>query len=178
VHHLVGLGHTRICQLAARRRTSTFAARAQGFRRASAGLRVEVVRTELSVEPAGAAARALLGRAPRPTAVVCDDDILAAGMYRAARHLGIGVPDELSVVGFGNTQVAQMLYPSLTTVDLPGVELGRVGVKLLASRCAGQPTPMRSMLPTRLLIRDSSGPSPDGPRPSAERPDRSQTGVR
>lgn len=156
VHHLVGLGHSRICHFAAQQRTSTFAARAQGFRRAAAGLRARTVRLELTVEAAEEAARTLLTPQSRVTAVVCDDDILAAGIYRAARQLGIDIPDQLSVIGFGNTQVARMLYPSLTTVDLPGEDLGGAGVRALLSLRDGQTPATRSMLPTRLLIRDST----------------------
>jgi LacI family transcriptional regulator, repressor for deo operon, udp, cdd, tsx, nupC, and nupG len=157
VRHLAELGHTRIGHVRSVFATPTFQARARAFRRAAARLDTAEVTADLSAPAAEQAVADLLadGRA-RPTAVVCDDDLQAAGVYRAAHRLGLRIPDQLSVVSFGNTDVATMLAPGLTTVDLPGEELGRAGMTLLVEQLAGGVPRTRSTLPARLQVRDST----------------------
>ena len=66
-----------------------------------------------------AVAAALTGPGPRPTAIVCDDDILAAGACKAVRRLGLRVPEDVSVTGFDDLALATAVEPELTTVRLP-----------------------------------------------------------
>jgi LacI family repressor for deo operon, udp, cdd, tsx, nupC, and nupG len=161
VRHLADLGHTRIGQVRSPFPTPTFQARARAFRRATAGLDAAVVTADLSAPAAEEAVGELLAAGSgRPTAVVCDDDLQAAGVYRAAHWLGLRVPEQLSVVSFGNTDVATMLLPSLTTVDLPGEQLGRAGMTLLLGQLDGAAPVTRSVLPARLQVRDSTAPPP------------------
>ncbi len=161
VAHLAALGHTRIGHVRSVVRTPTFQARARAFRRATAGLATQEVVADLSAPAAEEAVQDLLAAdRDRVTAVVCDDDLQAAGVYRAAQRLGRRVPEQLSVVGFGNTDVSTLLYPSLTTVDLPAEQLGRTGTMVLLDLLAGTAPASRSMLPTRLQERDSTAPPP------------------
>jgi LacI family transcriptional regulator len=161
VCHLAALGHTRIGHVRSVFRTPTFQARARAFRRATAPLAAEEVTADLSAPSTERAVQGLLAPdAARVTAVVCDDDLQAAGVYRAAQRLGLRIPEQLSVVGFGNTDVATMLYPSLTTVDLPGEQLGRTGMTVLLDQLQGGAPATRSTLPTRLLERGSTAPPP------------------
>jgi LacI family transcriptional regulator len=78
------------------------------------------------------AARVLLGRRDRPTALFCYNDRMAMGAYRAAAELGIRIPDDLSIVGFDNQAIiAEGLYPALTTVALPHYEMGEWALEAL-----------------------------------------------
>ena len=173
VRRLVELGHRRLGYLRALQRTPTFLARWNAFKRATAQLTTTVVSAELSVAGAEQSGHELLGGAgPHVTAVICDDDVQAAGLYRTAARLGITIPEQLSVIGFGNTEVSRMLYPSLTTVELSGEELGRTGLVMLLDLLSGQQPARRALLPTTLVERESTGPAsePRAPQPPAPEP--------
>lgn len=161
VRRLTDLGHTRIGYLHAPRRTLTFQSRWTAFKRATASLTTVVTASELTVSDAESAAGRLLSTAM--TAVVCDDDVQAAGLYRTAQRAGVRIPDDLSVVGFGNTEVSRLLYPALTAVEMPGEDLGRTGLVMLLEVLGGHQRTRRAMLPTSLIERESIGPPPTQP---------------
>ena len=74
----------------------------------------------------------LLGRSDRPTGIFCFNDRTAMGVYQAASALGLGIPDDLSVVGFDNQElISDNLWPGLTTVALPHYEMGQWAVRTL-----------------------------------------------
>ena len=159
VDHLRGLGHVRLGHLRSTDSAHTFRSRQAGFERAARGL--EVLETGVSIngglEAARAAGRELLDRPDRPSAVVCDDDVVAAGLYHAAAELGLRIPDDLSVVGIDNILAAALLTPGLTTVDLPGERLGGAGMELLAALIAGDaPAGPDRPLATTLVVRAST----------------------
>lgn len=111
-----------------------------------------MIPAELSTDAAEHAVKpVLLTRRDRVTAIVCDDDVRTAGVNRAVYQLGPRIPDDLSVVGFGNTDISRLLYPSLTTVDLPGEDLGRTGTTMPLDQLLGHPPEAPDTLPTRLL---------------------------
>ncbi|RAG86960.1 LacI family transcriptional regulator [Streptacidiphilus pinicola] len=162
VGHLRELGHQRLGHLRSVESAHTFRARQAGFEAAAAG--AEVVEVGVSVngglDAAREAARTLLGPATgRPRAVVCDDDVVAAGVYHVAAELGLRIPEDLSVVGIDNIVAAPLFAPALTTVDLPGERLGAAGVRLLAGLGAGadEAVPEPEPLPTYLVVRGSTG---------------------
>jgi DNA-binding LacI/PurR family transcriptional regulator len=105
------------------------------------------------------AARVLLASDPRPTAILATSDVLAIGAMRAARELGLAVPDDLSVSGFDDTPDAVLVTPALTTVRQPLLDKGAVAGRLLLD-----PSPGRGaeeiLLPTQLAVRASTGPPP------------------
>jgi LacI family transcriptional regulator, galactose operon repressor len=84
------------------------------------------------VQVATAVGGALRGTAP-PSALICLTDGIAMGAYQAARDCGISVPDDLSVVSFGDPHLAPLLDPPLTTVAVPYRELARQAVEILLS---------------------------------------------
>ena len=94
----------------------------------------------------------------KPTAVMCDDDIIAAGLYLAARERGLRIPKDLSVVGFDDMDFARVLDPPLTTVALDAEQLGASSFELLEARMAGKRVRRRVVLPAELLVRGSTGP--------------------
>ncbi|AXQ58051.1 LacI family DNA-binding transcriptional regulator [Streptomyces koyangensis] len=161
--HLLELGHRDLVHLAADVDSWTFEVRAAALAAAVSvvpGARLRTRRCALGVAEAQAAVTALL-TAPgaRPTALVCDDDLLAAGACKAARRLGVRVPGELSVTGFDDLTLATAVEPELTTVTLPAEEFGARGMAALLTAVDGG-TPADEELPVTLTVRGSTGPAP------------------
>jgi DNA-binding LacI/PurR family transcriptional regulator len=159
--HLLGLGHRRFVHLASAVETWTFAVREQALREAVGavpGAAVRTVRAPLDVRAGREAAeRALAVAGERPSAIVCDDDVLAAGACKAARRLGLRVPEDLSVTGFDDLALATAVEPELTTVRLPAEQVGERGMAALLAVLDGRPSRPDS-LPVRLVVRGSTAP--------------------
>ncbi|MFJ3881951.1 LacI family DNA-binding transcriptional regulator [Streptomyces sp. NPDC090077] len=159
--HLLGLGHRRFLHLAADVDSWTFDIRADALAallRPHATLRT--TRAALTVDAARAVAGTALADArDRPTAVVCDDDILAAGVCKAARRLGLRVPEDLSVTGVDDLALATAVEPELTTVALPAERVGEQGMTALLAVLDGTPWTAPE-IPVELTVRDSTGPAP------------------
>ena len=165
--HLVELGHKRVGHLAASFDAPTFHRREAARRRVlgEAGLDPDSLPralTAIGIEEAHIAAGPMLDE--RPTAVYCDDDLIAAGLYLAARERGIRLPRDLSVVGFDDMDFARALEPALTTVVLDAELLGATAFELLERRMSGSRTRQRIVLPAELLVRDSTAPPRAGGR--------------
>lgn len=109
-------------------------------------------------EPARAATLELLREPTPPTAILAMSDILAFGALEAAREHGVPVPSKLSVVGFDDTPGAAHATPPLTTVAQPHEEKGRLAAEQLidAIERGGTGEPSRTLLPTELVVRDST----------------------
>jgi DNA-binding LacI/PurR family transcriptional regulator len=104
---------------------------------------------------------ALLDHDPRPTAILCISDVVAVGIMRAAFERGISIPDQLSVVGFDGSLLAQFAQPSLTTIRQDVVRKGHVAAAALLRRMSGQIIePEHVVLPVELVIGDSTAPPP------------------
>ncbi|MFG2331956.1 LacI family DNA-binding transcriptional regulator [Streptomyces sp. NPDC048604] len=158
--HLLGLGHRRFVHLASAVPSWTFDVRAAALAEALRGTEVRTVHAPLDVAGARAAAeQALSGPGPRATAVICDDDILAAGACKAVRRLGLRVPEDVSVTGFDDLALATAVEPELTTVRLPAERIGEQGMAALLAVLAGE-EPEPGDLPVTLVTRASSGPPP------------------
>jgi LacI family transcriptional regulator len=170
---LVADGHRQIAYLAGP--TSLYVARARldGYRRglADAGLVVDdglVVHTRLDPDGGALGVDSLLAGETPFTAICCASDLLALGALRRLDELGIVVPREVSVAGFDDIAMAAMAAPSLSTVHLPLRELGRRGFDY-ADRLISGKRPRREVLPTRLVVRDSTGPPPARALPGVRR---------
>jgi DNA-binding LacI/PurR family transcriptional regulator len=109
-------------------------------------------------EPARAATLELLREPTPPTAILAMSDILAFGALEAAAEHGVPVPSKLSVVGFDDTPGAAHATPPLTTVAQPHEEKGRLAAEQLidAIERRGTREPSRTLLPTELVVRDST----------------------
>ncbi|GAA1737217.1 LacI family DNA-binding transcriptional regulator [Isoptericola hypogeus] len=96
------------------------------------------------------------------TALVAHNDLLAIGVLRRLAQRGIGVPADVSVVGFDDIFAAEFVHPSLTTLGGPGAHAGRLAVELLIDQFAGRAgaEDEQIRLPTELVLRESSGPAP------------------
>ncbi|MGW8951209.1 LacI family DNA-binding transcriptional regulator [Streptomyces sp. NPDC055709] len=159
--HLLGLGHRRFVHLASAVPSWTFEVRARALAAAlgaAPGAELRTVPAPLDVSGAREATeRALTGAAPRPTALICDDDILAAGACKAVRRLGLRVPEDVSVTGFDDLALATALEPELTTVRLPAERVGEEGMSALLAVLRGE-SPAPGALPVTLIPRASTAP--------------------
>jgi DNA-binding LacI/PurR family transcriptional regulator len=113
----------------------------------------------LSTESAMAGAFALLGRTPRPTALLCMTDQLALAALSAAGQLGIAVPGELSVAGFDDSPPAGWSSPPLTTVRQDLAAKGRIAGELVLRLLDGGDVPEPAEMPVSLVVRGSTGPA-------------------
>ncbi|MFH8938393.1 LacI family DNA-binding transcriptional regulator [Streptomyces griseosporeus] len=159
--HLLGLGHRHFLHIAADIPSWTFEVRARALAdrlAAVPGTSLRTARTPMTIEGALAAAEtALAAPGPRPTAVVCDDDKLAAGVYKALRRRGLRIPDDVSVTGVDDIALAAALDPELTTVRLDAELFGERGMRALLAVLDGR-TPQEGDIPVELVLRGSTAP--------------------
>ncbi|MFE2420094.1 LacI family DNA-binding transcriptional regulator [Streptomyces hokutonensis] len=163
--HLLALGHRRFLHLAADIPSWTFEVRARELAArvgSVAGTSVRTTRAPISIEGAlTAAGAALSAPGPRPTALVCDDDKLAAGAYKAARRLGLRIPEDVSITGLDDLALATAIDPELTTVRLDAELFGEHGMRALLAVLDGR-VPEEGDIPVELVVRGSTAP-PGGP---------------
>jgi LacI family transcriptional regulator len=168
--HLLQLGHRRIGCIVRASALSNASERIRGYQTAmrQAGLEANpdlLVSTGHGYEDGRKAMAQLLGAESKPTAVVACADILAIGAIRAVRDLGLCVPEDVSVVGFDDIPPSAFLHPTLTTVAMPKWEMGQRATDVLMTRiqggAIGQPA-HRVILPTTLIVRESTGPPASG----------------
>lgn len=166
---LADLGHERIASIQGPLDTSTGRERAEalrvGLRTRGLRLRRELMRrTIFGHDPGRVAARDLLTRRTRPTAIFCGNDVIALGALSAAREAGIDVPDELTVIGFDDIPMAGWPLLDLTTVHCGLDALAATAVELLLAEIAGLgPGPIVRRIPASLRLRGTHGP-PHGTR--------------
>ncbi|HKS99384.1 MAG TPA: LacI family DNA-binding transcriptional regulator [Rugosimonospora sp.] len=165
--HLLSLGHTRIAHISGDPRDelafTTHVERRAGYRDALAAAGVPAdpaldVEAEFSVAGGERATEELLRRGSPPTAVFAACDEIAIGAMRALRAAGLRVPDDVSVVGIDDHDVAAAL--GLTTVAQPAAEQGRLAAVTLLQSLLGRAAPPKGpvLLPTRLVVRESTAP--------------------
>lgn len=159
--HLLDLGHRRIVFERVEHPHSRL--REEGYRRAmnEYGIAYDA---ELLIPVANhnwdaglVAAQQLLTQKPWPSAIVAASDASAWGLLRAAEEVGARVPDDLSVVGFGNVPYSPQVEVPLTTIDHPKREVGQVAMRTLASLLSGN-TVADVVMQASLIQRKSSGP--------------------
>jgi LacI family transcriptional regulator len=168
VTHLIEAGHRRIAYLQDEIPKPATVERFSGYRTALANAGIDIdtgLVMEETPEHTGGyeAANRLLDQTDRPTAIFCFNDRMAAGVARAARHRGLEVPRDLSIVGFDNQElVAPLVEPPLTTVQLPHYEMGHwAGKRILAMIDRPESTiPEQRRMPCTLVSRSSVGPPP------------------
>lgn len=160
--YLISLGHRRI-GFAGNLKLPWYLRRFQGYQQAmeAAGLtpRGCDLASRDDEEMGYLATKVLLQSTLRVTAIFAGDDIAAHGVYKAARDLGLRIPEDLSVVGFNDTSEASALHPPLTSMHVFTDELGRQLAELLLSQIAHPEQTAGSLLmPTRLIRRESTIP--------------------
>jgi len=165
--HLLGLGHHRIAMISGPEEVLCCRARQAGYESAmkSAALPVgpeQIVLAQLTREDGCAAARTLLDRPERPTAIFASNDLQALGVYLAAREAGLRIPRDLSVVGFDDLPVVAWADPPLTTVHQPLTEMAAAATELALALGHGQDPPQIGVeIATTLTVRESTAPPKD-----------------
>lgn len=168
VRHLLDLGHRRIGfiqgpeQVRGRRRGYLDALAAAGIPTDESLIRTD----PLNREGGASAALAFLDQPDPPTAIFAANDAAALGVLQAAYLRKVRVPDDLSVVGFDDVELAAHAVPPLTTVAQPTLDLGREAVALLFGRLngSGPENAVEHRLPCRLIVRDSTTKAPSRQR--------------
>lgn len=172
VDHLLGLGHEAIAYLGAPNRPRSNRQREQGYRAALAAAGIAV--QDGWVQAAGSESRShaddvadgqsLMLAALRSgvSAAFCFNDMYAVGALLTCRELGIGVPEQVSIVGFDDIELAQYVTPPLTTVHQPKLRLGQLGMELLLGLMEGRPVEDQ-VAAVELVVRCSAGRAPASP---------------
>ena len=161
VNHLIERGHRRIGHLAGPPTADTALNRKLGYRHAleAAGIvfdRDLVVEGSYSTESGRIGVQQLVSLPHPPTAVFAANLRVAAGAMDAARRLGVRIPDDLSIVGMHDAELAELLSPGLTTVRLPLEGLGREAVRMLLRVTRGEPRPEQVVLTGAELVERES----------------------
>jgi DNA-binding LacI/PurR family transcriptional regulator len=172
--HLVDLGHTRVGIITLRSSVDVehlpnqnwpTQERLLGWRDALETAGIEPVvraaryRPHLDVEPV---ARELLDTPDRPTAVLCFSDAYAVATMQVAQSLGLRVPEDISIVGYDDSPLASASTPRLTTVHQDVAHKGEEAIRLLMAVMSDHApeVPERVLLPTSLVVRESTAPAP------------------
>ncbi|MGH3276478.1 MAG: LacI family DNA-binding transcriptional regulator [Streptosporangiaceae bacterium] len=157
--HLIASGHRRMA-FAGVATSRTAILRLLGFRKAlmEAGLEpAGFVAGPQTLETGREAALTLLSARVAPTAIVAYDDMVAIGVMRGVRADGRRVPDDISVVGFDDIEVAEFVDPPLTTVRQPKEAMGRLAVEVVLRGVAGSVPKETHLLQGELVRRGSVG---------------------
>lgn len=164
--HLIELEHRRIAFIGPAIDAHAFRMRERGFwKRLSAnGIPLPseyLVRANPTALDGRAAMRSLLMLDPRPTAVFCVNDVIAIGALKACIAAHVKVPDDISIAGCDDIEMAQLVTPELTTVKVPARELGGRAARLLIRTIEGtQEKKSTRPLPVQLVKRGTTGPVP------------------
>lgn len=169
IQHLASLGHTQLGHIAGPLNYSTGLARSQAFQAwtQTLGLGHSAGRIEeaggFQVEPGYGACTRLLTRHPEITAIVAANDLLALGCYRAIRDAGRRVGEDVSVTGYNDIPLLDLMQPPMTAVRVPYRHMGREAAAALLAMIGGEsdaPSGVSIRLAPTLAVRGSTAPPP------------------
>ncbi|MFP5371700.1 MAG: LacI family DNA-binding transcriptional regulator [Actinomycetes bacterium] len=161
VGHLAGLGHERIAHVSGD--GAGAGDRRRGYEEAMRGLGLAglISVSDGSYTDAGGyeATKRLLSGGTHPTAIFAANDLAALGALTALGEAGLAVPGDVSVIGYDNTYLAALSHVSLSSVDQPRLEMGRLAVRLALEKIeSGRTEPRHEILAPTLAVRSSTGP--------------------
>ncbi len=159
-NHVLGYGHTRLAMIAGLTQTNDRASdrvAGVGDALAAAGqlVRLPVLEVPYTIEEGASAFAALIKNQPPPTAVICGNDVLAAGAIAEAKRLGLAVPADISIVGFDDIELARVVDPKLTTVHVPHQQMGHAAAEVLLQLRNDPLSGSSIKLETRITERES-----------------------
>jgi LacI family transcriptional regulator len=165
MQHLISLGHTRVAHIKGHPSQGASEWRLRGYHTGlrRAGLPYDpalVIDGLFTFESGHRAANLLLDLDPRPTAIFAANDDMAAGVICAIHERGLSIPRDISVCGFDNSPVSKHIFPALTTVNQPTLEMGRMATVQLLKSIRNPATGQMVCMPYALILRDSTGPAP------------------
>jgi DNA-binding LacI/PurR family transcriptional regulator len=164
VQHLAAMRHERIGFVTGPLRLRSAIARRDAFEASmrEIGLQVRpelIVEGDHRLEGGKLALQKLSKLREQPTALMCSNDMTAIGVMRQAFDLGIGVPQELSIIGFDDTRLADFMIPPLTTIQMSQAELATLAFNALlkeVKRDVPAPNGTEFVLRTQLILRNST----------------------
>jgi DNA-binding LacI/PurR family transcriptional regulator len=161
IDHLVGLGHERIAHVdggsgagGPQRR----AAYVREMRARRLGRHALVIPGDFTEEAGFSAAAELVHRRELPTAIFAANDMVAAGLLGGFDRAGVEVPGDVSIVGYDNISIAHLAHVSLTTVDQPRTEMGRLALELLLDRIDNRRANEVRLIEPSLVVRSTTAP--------------------
>ncbi|MFN8357181.1 MAG: LacI family DNA-binding transcriptional regulator [Spirosomataceae bacterium] len=162
--HLIQQGRTQILHVTGSLKRNVYADRLKGYQLAllDAGIAYNpdlVVVSDLSIESGRVLAQRIKTQMPRSDGIFITNDLCAVSCISALQELGISVPEDISVVGFNNDPVAQVISPALTTIHYPGREMGEIAAKSMINHLNGNLTIDATntiVLKSELMVRNSS----------------------
>nr|WP_315231249.1 LacI family DNA-binding transcriptional regulator [uncultured Albidiferax sp.] len=165
--HLVALGHRRIACIGGPAELSPSAQRIQGWRNALAAAALDandlLWHSDFSSQGGFTAMQAILQSPQQPTAVFVCNDLMGIGALSAAHEAGLRIPQDLSIIGFDDIELARFTSPPLTTIVQPKQRIGMLAVDMLLERIQGGRTDTRQVLLQPELIVRASTASPTTP---------------
>ena len=162
--YLVDLGHRKLAMIAGVTKSNDRAAeRVRGFLHAADQVGIgregiEVIEAPYRMNSGEAGLRLILERHPDVTAVFCGSDILAVGAMKECRQRGLRIPEDLSIIGFDNLELAEYLWPPLTTIAIPAEIMGDRAADYLLAGPKERPLHARVELETQLIVRGTTAP--------------------
>jgi LacI family transcriptional regulator len=168
VQHLAALRHTRIAFIAGPQQLKSAKARKEAFIQSMTEIGLDgdlIVEGTHTLEGGMRALNELIELSPRPTAILCSNDMTAIGVMREAYDLDMRIPDDLSLIGFDDIRLAQFMTPPLTTVQMSQTELARLAFQALLKEMDEASQAQRAKeykLNTNLILRRSTGLAPSG----------------
>lgn len=161
---IIALGHRKIGMISAPTQSNDRArARIEGVRDAmrEAGIdpkSLRIVETDYGIDTGADAFEQMMAADTRPSAVLCGNDVLAAGAVKKAIELGISIPDDVSVTGFDDIELANVISPALTTVHVPHRDMGKKAARMLMNMVNHKFDGQSLELSADVRIRDSLAP--------------------
>lgn len=120
--------------------------------------KLQIVSTTYTLESGARAFEKLMGTPSPPTVVICGNDVLAAGAISKAKQMGLKIPGDISITGFDNIDLAEVVDPPLTTVHVPHRRMGESAARMLLDIRDGQTECQNTELEVHIVMRDSLGP--------------------
>ena len=136
---MVDAGHQKIGIITGNLRKSVAKNRLQGYKKALSEANIVlnpdwIVESHFDFEGGIVGAQKLLALSDRPTAIFCCSDTIAIGAYQAIQNQGLRIPQDISIMGYDDIELARYLFPSLSTISQPKAELGKLAVETLLQR--------------------------------------------
>ena len=159
--YLLQTGHTRLAAITGPLHLTNAKERLDGFKRAVREFKVRLApeyiqETSFDKDGGHSKAHVLLRLVPRPTAIFAGNDMIALGALLAIRELGLDCPEDVSLMGFDDLDLAETTNPSLSSVSQSGYQLGTTAVQILLDRLDGDNSPAKHIvLHTSLRLRHS-----------------------
>jgi DNA-binding LacI/PurR family transcriptional regulator len=159
--HLIQMGHTKLAMIVGPLHLTNAKERLTGFKRAIREAKIHIAAEylqETTFDKQGGYSKTLLllRMIPRPTAIFAGNDMIALGSLRAIREVGLSCPEDISLMGFDDLDLAEATHPPLSSVSQSGYQLGTTAAHILIERLHGDKSPAKHVvLPTTLSLRGS-----------------------